>query len=385
MELSAQDKIDALRELTRGAEDVFAMHALSRREGEARWRPIYSPVTDATLRLHLQGLVEVGSYPLMPADPWPTCMWICADFDGKKEMTDWKRDVQRLVPFLMEFDGCPVFVNLSRSGNGAHVRMLFREPVPAWMARRWFKAWLEEAGILDDPDGFESEVPSSFDRLIPPQDVLKQGFNKDGNRLPGNLAGSPLHGRRARDNGGTLPLDPEKVAAGNFEPDGDHWHYVMHALEARTWGESELREAFEELDLPPEPPSYHWTPSGPRRSLPVLPGNDKQLSMVLGFCRFIDHVLSPGGQPYPLWVALASQLHRFGDAGHEAFHQISSQDSRYVPADTDMKWEQTADMNPVRCDTLARMGFRCPHLDDARCNGAGAPAFFAEHTDAEIL
>lgn len=386
MNLNTQDKIDALRELTRGAEDVFAMHVLTKRQGEARWRPVYSKLSDASIRLHLLGHVEIGSYPLIPRDPWPMCYWICADFDGKRIMTDWKRDVQRLVPFLMDFDGCPVFVNLSRSGHGAHVRMLFREPVPAWMARRWFTSWMQEAGIVDDPEGFESEIPSSFDRLIPPQDVLKIGFNKQGNRLPGNLAGNPLHAGHARANGGTLPLDPEAVARGDFDPDGHHWDHVMAALEARTWGPNELRQALKDDGLPLDPPSYNWSGDGtPRRALPVVPGDNGQLSYMLTLCAFIEHIMVPGAQSYPLWVALASQLHRFGDEGERVFHEISSQDPRYIPNDTDLKWKQTADMHPVRCDTLVPMGFTCPHLRGPRCNGAKAPSYFADHTDAEIL
>lgn len=389
MNLSVEDKVQALRALTAGAPDVFACHSQDEAEGEAHWRPVYHPVSDTVLQLHLAGHVELGSYPLIPTNGLPACRWICADFDGKRPMTNWKSDVQRLVPFLMEFDGCPVFVNLSRSAAGAHVRMLFREPVPAWMARRWLNSWLKEAGIIQDDD-WDAETPSSFDRLIPPQDVLKSGFKRDGNRYPGNLAGSPLHGRRARQTGGTLPLDPARVARGDFTPDGRHWEHVLRALDARSWGESELRAALSDAPetLSTEPPMrQRWVhdPDGHGEVPQVPQGNPRSLDLMLHWCRFIEHMRQPGRQDYHLWMALASQLHRFGSEGKEAFHALSKADPRYNPTETEQKWHETADMAPVRCDTLVRLGWTCPHLGTPRCGAARSPAYFGDYAHAEVL
>lgn len=387
MNLSVDDKVRALRELTDGAPDVFACHSLGEGEGEALWRPVYHPVSDRALRLHLAGQVELGSYPLIPTGDLPTCRWICADFDGKRPLTDWKSDVRRLVPFLMDFDGCPVFVNLSRSAMGAHVRMLFREPVPAWMARRWLNSWLKEADVVRD-DQWDAATPSSFDRLIPPQDVLKNGFKRDGNRFPGNLAGSPLHGRRARHNGGTLPLDPARVARGDFTPDGRHWEHVLAALDARGWGEAELHAALQDAPetLDPNPPQRRGSHDGSEHPEPLVPpGTPRTLDLMLHWCRFITHMKQPGVQDYQLWMALASQLHRFGDEGKAAFHALSQGDPRYNPTETERKWHETADMAPVRCDTLVRLGWTCPHLGTPRCGAARSPAYFGDYAHAEVL
>jgi len=389
VKLSAQDKVDALRELTRGAEDVFAAYTLSRHADKDRWRPVYAPLQDHNLIDHLAGRMEIGSYPLLPNPSWPRCYWILADFDGKRPGTVWQSDVKRAVEFLLDFDGCPAFVNLSRSGDGAHVRMLFKDSVPAWLARRWLTSWLTEAGVLIEPDECP-EVPPSFDRLIPPQDMLSGGLNSHGYRLPGNLAGSPLHAKHARGNGGTLPLDPQQVARGNFEPDGRHWEHVMSALERRAWGEAELREALCDCPTPVSdqaPKTYLGAIGGAPISslLAVAPGTDRGLEYMYKFCAFARHMREPGTQTYPLWVALATQLHRFGADGYDAFHEISSLDPRYNAKDTEMKWTQTKAMRPIRCDTLIPMGFRCPHLGTPRCNGAKAPTHFADYTDAEIL
>lgn len=376
MKLSDDDKVRALRELTRGADDVFAVRA------DDSWRPCYAAIKDLNLRLHLSGQMEIGSYPLIPTDELPVCHWIAADFDGKKPGVAWRPEVQRLVQFLVDFDGCPCFVNLSRSAEGAHVRMLFREPVPAWMARRWFSAWLDEAGIaVRDPGDWDGEVPPAFDRLIPPQDHLSGQFNQQGRRRPGNLIGSPLNGRIARSRGGTLPLDPHEVANGNFVPDGKHWQHVMAALDGRGWGVAELRGAMREFDVPLTSPG-----AAPTRTLPVLQEGEGRLGYMLSFCEFIRYIRIPGNCTYPLWVALASQLHRFGDAGRQAFHELSKLDAaRYSPRDCDKKWEQTSDLYPVRCETLVPMGFRCRHLNGPACNGAYAPTNFADNIYAEIL
>lgn len=383
--MNDETKIALLRELTRGADDVFAVRT------ENVWRPVYAPLPDQQVKMHLQGVMEIGSYPLMPNNAdFPLVWWIAADFDGKPKPPDpnspdqrhaerrpWKPDVVRTVQFLID-TGCPLFVNLSRSSLGAHVRVLFKEPVPAWLARRWFMAWLEEAGVLEDRN--DGLLPT-FDRLIPPQDALSGGVNKNGYRLPGNLIGSPLNGKLARKNGGTLPLSVEAVADGNFEPDSKHWDHVEKALADRTWGLTELHAALADAPGSPtaEPPVHRS-----RMYLPIAATDVGTLDFTIAFCEFVKHMRDPRNQSYPLWVALASELHRWGDAGRDAWHQISALDSRYDSRVTERKWLDTELMHPVRCDTLVAMGYRCPHLGTPRCAGSAAPAYLYEHVEVEI-
>lgn len=389
MDLSNTDKIRLLRELTRGPDDVFAMRT-DKKAGWS-WRPVYAPLTDNFVSMHLAGRVEIGSYALIPfgnGKP-PNVWWIAADFDGKKQYVDWERDVRRTMEFLID-SGAPLFVNLSRSGHGAHIRVLFNEPVPAWMARAWMNAWLEEAGIVlpdEEVDDLDDGAPQSFDRLIPPQDFLSGRLNEDGNRMPGNLVGSPLNKKCMLVNGGSTPIDPEQAALGNFETDGKHWEHVVKALDRRTWGVAELKAAL--ADAPGTPittaPQYGGSYGSPNFRLPVLQGNSRQLEYTLAFCEFMRHMRNPRNQSYQLWVALATELHRFGEEGREAFHALSRPDKRYSASDTDEKWKETASMRPVRCDTLVTWGYQCPHLHGPRCAGAKAPTYFANHTDAEIL
>jgi hypothetical protein len=387
--LSNTDKIRLLRELTRGPDDVFAMRT-DKKAGWS-WRPVYAPLPDKFVAMHLAGHVEIGSYALIPfgnGKP-PNIWWIAADFDGKKEYVDWERDVKRVTAFLYD-TGAPLFVNLSRSAQGAHVRVLFNEPVPAWMARRWMNAWLEEAGVIlpdDEEDDLDDGAPQSFDRVIPPQDFLSGRLNDDGNRMPGNLVGSPLNKKCMDANGGSTPLDPAQAALGNFKPDGKHWEHVVAALEHRTWGVAELKEALK--DAPGSPitttPEFNGSYGSPNFRLPVIQGSSRQLEYVSAFCEFMRHMRNPNNQSYQLWVALATELHRFGEDGRAVFHEISRAHRDYRPTDTDEKWKETAVMRPVRCDTLVNWGYRCPHLHTPRCAGAKAPTYFADHTDAEIL
>jgi hypothetical protein len=374
---TAEEKVKLLRELTRGAHDVFAMRT------EGVWRPVYAELPDEYLRMHLTGTCEIGSYPLLPVESGlPDIWWVAADFDGKRDGSDWERDVKRATRWLLDTGAC-VFVNLSRSAKGAHVRVLFREPVPAWMARRWMMSWLEEAGVASkDGEGDEWDpIPPSFDRLIPPQDTLNSGFNRHGKRLPGNLIGSPLNGGLARKTGGTLPLDPQRAAMGDFAPDGEHWRHVTVALEAREWGVAELRDAMGEM---PEDAVVPPTVTQQALRLPVVASDCAGLDHVTKFCEFFRH-MSSGGQTYHLRVALASQLHRFGEEGRAVFHQISATDPRYDAKETDKKWEDTRSMHPVRCETLVSWGYRCKNLMTKRCNGCGAPTYFADHSYAEVL
>jgi len=378
------DKIRLLREATRGPDDVFALRSDAGGVG-APWSPVYSPLSDDNVYMHLAGLIEIGSYPLIPVDDdLPRVWWIAADFDGKRQGTYWTDDVRKATRFLLD-SGANVLVNLSRSARGAHVRVLFKEPVPAWMARRWMQAWLEEAEVVEDD---MRDYPTSFDRLIPPQDTLLSGFTRTGNRRPGNLIGSPCNGRLAKQNGGTLPIDPERAALGEFEPDGQHWHHVAEAIERRSWGIVELAQALADApgtaDLSPPAPAPMPRLYGNGAPLPTVDARGV-LDFTANHCEFMRYVRQPGAFTYHLWIALASQLHRYGEEGRSVFHKISAIDPRYSAVATDRKWEQTADMHPINCSTLVGHGYRCPHLGTNRCGGAAAPAYFHERAYYEPL
>lgn len=378
--MNASDKTSLFLRIVRGADDVFATRSADveirddgSRDRQERWRPVWVPLDESAARRHLLGLTEVGTYALIPASDAPLVRWIAADFDGKRPGTNWKADVQRLVTWMID-SGVVPFVNLSRSADGAHVRVLFDEPVPAWIARRWMTWWIDEADV---------GTASSFDRLIPPQDTLDSRAPKRGPRALGNLIGAPLHKGHAKRRGGSLPLDPYEVASGDFEPDGKHWEHVVTALDHDDKPTVASMVALVGDKRPAE------LAAGPRQfgghTLPVLAGDDAKLDFVLSHCEFFRFMRQPGEQSYAMWIAAATQLQRYGEAGRRAFHEISSFDHRYRSDETERKWSQTSGMTPIRCDTIATQGFVCPHLGGPRCNGAKCPSFFADYLGYEPL
>lgn len=385
MTLSIDDKVRLLRVSTQGASDCFAqrVHAPNR-DPAHYWRPAHRELPDSLLIAHMAGQIELGTYPMVPTGKGllPGVWWIGADFDGKRYGSDWESDVQKFLECLVD-TGANILVNRSRSGKGAHVRVLFRSLVPAWMARRWMTAYLEESGIVSE---FDSGIPTSFDRLCPPQDTLREDPTDWGERRPGNLFGMPMHKGLAVRNGGTLPVAVEEATAGNFEPDGRHWEHLARAVEERAWDEAELRAAL--VNAPGK--NDLVAPSGvaySNRALTVLQGGTADIALLITrrHCEFLRYFQAGGNQPYELWMALAAELHHFGEAGREAFHELSALDPRYSAHKTQQKWDQTADMRPVRCDKLVHMGWRCPHLDKPRCNGAKTPAYFSERAAYDPL
>ena len=76
MNLTAEDKVRLLRDLTRGADDVFAVRT------DRSWRPVYTSLPDSHIALHLGNTIEIGSYALIPfgnGKP-PLVRWVAADF-----------------------------------------------------------------------------------------------------------------------------------------------------------------------------------------------------------------------------------------------------------------------------------------------------------------
>jgi len=355
-----QRKIDLFRRAFGGAEHVYAIRT------ESGWQPIHAPLRDKDIVDHLSGRIEIGAYPILrnrDHDGWPMCRWIGADFDGKKPGAIWKPDVLRATEFFLD---APILMNLSRSGQGAHIRALFSEPVPTWLARRWMFTWLEESGVTR-ADGDE-EVPTSFDRCIPSQDDLPA------DRI-GSLLGCPLNKYRASvTEMGTLILSVEAAARKSLEvvPQELHWDYIEGRIE-RAWTRAQLERAVADssADLGLVAPE--------RRSRTVhlsIAADASMLHFTASFCEFVKWcVANPSLVNYELWVALAANLQPFGEEGRALFHTVSALDAqRYKSDQTEWKWNGTKGMGPVRCDTIAKTGFVCHHLNSPRCGGAATPA-----------
>ncbi|MEO3779935.1 hypothetical protein ABGB16_24495 [Micromonospora sp. B11E3] len=205
----AAERVALFRSLFVGRDDVYAQRW--EKDGRKGWYPQlerlpgqswqeakearrYRPLTDAVLHDHLSGRISIGLYPMLADD---SCRLLACDFDGEQ----WQLDAQAYVQ-AADSVGVPTAVEISRSGQGAHVWTFFTEPVPALDARALGFGLLREAMAVRGELGLDS-----YDRFFPAQDHLPA----KGEGL-GNLIALPLQ-KQCRDLGTTVFVDPETFAA----------------------------------------------------------------------------------------------------------------------------------------------------------------------------
>ena len=170
---------------------------------------------------HLLGYKEDGSdvigvYPLLPDG---TCRFLVFDFNNHErgaEGTDfantdneWHKEVDALRK-ICEMNGIKPLVERSRSGKGAHVWILFKKAIPAFIARNF--------GFLLLDKGSESINLKSFhyyDRMYPSQDVASS---------IGNLIALPLQGQALK-NGNSAFVDE------NWNAYPNQWDILFHETE----------------------------------------------------------------------------------------------------------------------------------------------------------
>lgn len=159
----------------------------------------YYPYNADAVFSHLSGQEVLGIYPLLLDD---TCYLIAIDFD---EAT-WKRDA---IAFRRTYENSkiPCAVEISRSGNGAHVWFFFEEAMQAEHARKFASLLLTQSMRDNAQLNFRS-----YDRMFPNQDTLPRGGF-------GNLIALPFQ-RDAYQNGGSVFVDDDLV------PYPDQWTYL---------------------------------------------------------------------------------------------------------------------------------------------------------------
>ena len=179
----------------------------------------------------------IGGYALQPDG---TCYFVAADYDRHtpSDPDPWN-DVQAYLD-VCEVNELPAYVLRSKSGNGFHVYIFFKEAVPAWKARIVCFELLKEAEVVGDDVKL-----STFDRLFPNQDKLTgKGF--------GNLIALPFQGSAGL-HGHTLLLNPE---TGYKEPYLDQWA-ILREIKKAT--EADLDRLISEWQLEREKaPAADW-------------------------------------------------------------------------------------------------------------------------------
>ncbi|HEX9545879.1 MAG TPA: hypothetical protein VF942_00995 [Acidimicrobiales bacterium] len=132
-------KVRLFRSLFVGRDDVFAKRWENTTSGAKGWAPARAPgagqakgrkvlaLTDHVTIDHLSGKITAGLYPLMAGD---ACRLLACDLDG----AGWQLDARAYLEVAASV-GVPVYLERSRSGNGAHLWTFFDAPVTAATAR----------------------------------------------------------------------------------------------------------------------------------------------------------------------------------------------------------------------------------------------------------
>lgn len=221
--LSTAEKVTLFRRLFRGRTDVYPVRWEGRTSGKSGYAPacanewrvgvcekprikcgdcsnrVLIPLSDAVIYDHLAGEHTVGAYPLLQDD---SCYFLAADFDD----ADWRDDALAFMRSCEEL-GVPAAMEISRSGNGAHVWVFFASRVAARDARR-----LGTAIISHTCSRTRQLKLESYDRLFPNQDTMpKGGF--------GNLIALPLQ-KWPRESGCSVFVDTE------LRPYPDQWVFL---------------------------------------------------------------------------------------------------------------------------------------------------------------
>ena len=204
--ISNEEKVKIFMEVFKGRTDLYAKRWTSNKTGKSGYSPVcknefntykcdksrvkcnectnreFMPLTEDIIRKHLRGEITIGIYPLLLGD---LCNFLAIDFDKKT----YEKDVTAFWNICDELN-IPIYVERSRSGNGAHVWIFFEESVPAKIARKMGNILLTKTMEKESLD------LDSYDRLFPNQDTMpKGGF--------GNLIALPFQGESSK-NGNTM-------------------------------------------------------------------------------------------------------------------------------------------------------------------------------------
>lgn len=197
-----EDKVALFHTLFRGRDDVFAKRWENIKKEKSGYSPSclnewepgvcrkpkikcnecqqqkYEHFSDAAIISHMRGKSVIGLYPLLDDN---SCWFLAMDFDEG----EWRSDIGAIRQFC-DADEIPCAVEISRSGNGAHVWFFFSERVQASRARAFGSELL--TSVMNERHELSF---TSYDRLFPNQDIIpKGGF--------GNLIALPLQGQVAR-------------------------------------------------------------------------------------------------------------------------------------------------------------------------------------------
>jgi superfamily II DNA or RNA helicase len=262
-----EEKIRLYRDYFKGREDVYAVRTknkkgewdyypkrtyLGKEKDKHLWGENY-PLTDDVIKAHLMDEappVTVGIYPMLLDE---TCWFLAIDFDK----SSWKEDATSFQATCHAMN-IPCALERSRSGNGGHVWIFFKEPIPAKTARILGASLLTKTLEMRHQLGLDS-----YDRMFPNQDTLPK------EKKLGNLIALPLQ-RIPGKQGNSLFIDE------HYQPYNDQWIYLSSL---RKLSLEDVKEIIKDADQNNEIfsiSSFHkdenvesepWKPKSPKKEM----------------------------------------------------------------------------------------------------------------------
>ncbi len=288
VDFSTSEKINLFRNLFRGREDIYAQRWISRRTGKSGYTPVckndrapticrkfiircsecpnreFAPIDNNVISGHLRGFYIMGIYPLLRNE---NCFFLALDFDKE----NWSDDVFAFKKTCRQ-EGVPVAIERSRSGNGAHAWIFFKEEIPAGLARRMGSYLITKTMSERYQLGMKS-----YDRLFPNQDTLpKGGF--------GNLIALPFQ-KEAVQRKNSVFIDD------NCIPYDNQWKFLSSVEKMsfsdvqRISKEASLKGQIIGVRISPvneNDPPWMRLPSGKQRCKPVIKDLPAEVKLVLG-------------------------------------------------------------------------------------------------------
>ena len=207
---SKDEKIKIYLSYFKARNDIYAERYYDKETGKKKYSPVcinkfsevcnfkcktceykkYIGLQKEDLLKQFKGIKSYGIYPMLDNDE---CYFLATDFDDGNYF-----EHAVLYKKICKQFGIDSLIEISQSGNGAHVWIFFEEPIKAKKARKIGDYILNKAYCLNNNISFKN-----FDRFFPSQDYLEKGGY-------GNLIALPLDGKLVNENK-TVFVDENKV------------------------------------------------------------------------------------------------------------------------------------------------------------------------------
>jgi len=258
----------------------------------------FLPFDESAISKHLNGSLVAGIYPLLDGD---ACYFLAVDFD--KEC--WQDNIAAFKQTCSE-NNVPVAIERSRSGNGGHAWIFFKDKLPAFSARRLGSFLLTETMSKR----YQLDM-KSYNRLFPNQDTMPKGCF-------GNLIALPLQKEAAKFGNSLFVND-------NFRPYPDQWEF-LGSIRKMPIGEAEhlANNAAAQGKVigvrisPTEETDSPWLrlPSGKKQYLPIVGNLPESVELTIANRVYIKTDILPS--------VLMNQLKRLAAFQNPEFYRRQS-------------------------------------------------------------